>query len=609
MNKGDCFLAESCIDLKNEIQRVLLPALEAAADFSYLNGSVNLTRVGIDDDFDCTRTACLFSNPTSAYSFSFLPLAEEEDIDKKLGDSFDLPVWSKTALDGSEGWPFGVSPNWQLRHDEVVMLFGCTPPAESSRYFGITPYMYGKYFEGSNQWTALLGTLGDTKGLIREANGMFGYQNRLRTAAGQPDFVDLTSGGLGLESAFEKLTVVLMGASKTSVENARSVVDQVLSQSGAQHAVNVLPIPQAFGPVGLANEANSRFSYFSLLLRNILDGSAIPVYEEYIRSSPWSVWRLTPKWVMEPSPEDQFGEPEIVPRSPPGGVSVSEAHLSEGLELLISRVEQAFNDSNVVEHSLVTQSVWDSLGVEFGKDCLDLESAACFYDNRDVLFFNEFPPFRLNIQEKFMYVVGVNHRVAGTVMYSSVAVNRVENQIGIAGLDDIDMVGSAESFLKGTEFEHLQTSFFAIRIGRNCGDIPFCTAIPTEGDRGAGFDQDLLVLERLYVNPETGIRPPEGNVLPGHWMIFTPRDISTEDDVRERISREITETSPCFTSFTKLSICQNGINKVCCAGASEFIGGGCLCSDLGQFVLKSTKIPPASIIALGAFCGAPPAPC
>lgn len=601
-------MAGTCIELKNEIQEGLLHALESA-DFAYLNGSVSLTRVGIDDEFDCTRTACLFSNPTSAYSFSFLPLSQEEDLDKKLGDSLDLPVWSKTALNGSEGWDFGVSPIWQLRHDEVVLLFGCTPPAQSSRYFGITPYMHGTYFEGSKKWSALLGSLGDSKGVVRAANGMFGYQNRLKTAAGQPDDVDLTSDGADLESAFEKLTVVVFGASRASVENARSTADKVLVEHGVQNAVDVLPISQDFGPVGLADETNSHFSYFSLLLRNILDGAAIPVYEEYVRTSPFSVWRLTPKWATQPSKEDQFGEAEVVPRAPAAGMSTSEAHLSEGLEILISKVEEAFNEDYVVAHSLVTQSVWDSLGVDFGKSCVDKESAVCYYDNRDVMFLTVFPLLRLNTQEKFTYMVGVNHRVAGTVMYSSVALNRVENQIGVAGSDDIDMYGSAESFLKGTKFEHLHTSFFALRFARDCANVPFCTTIPTEGDRGAAFNQTMVLLERLYVNPETGVRPSDTNVLPGHTLTFTPRAMSSESDMRNRVSKEITETSPCFTSWTGISTCQTEINRVCCAAVGQFIAGGCLCSDLGKSVLEASGVPVGSINALAVFCSIMPTPC
>ena len=39
----------------------------------------------------------------------------------------------------------GMAAAWQLRPDDVVLLAGCLPPAQASRYFAATPYLYAAH--------------------------------------------------------------------------------------------------------------------------------------------------------------------------------------------------------------------------------------------------------------------------------------------------------------------------------------------------------------------------------------------------------------------------------------------------------------------------------
>ena len=75
--------------------------------------------------------SCAFSNPSAAYGIAVLPLSPSEDAAAKAADPA-TPAHEAQNLDGRYG-PGGLAPSWQLRQDEVVVLAGCTPPAEASR--------------------------------------------------------------------------------------------------------------------------------------------------------------------------------------------------------------------------------------------------------------------------------------------------------------------------------------------------------------------------------------------------------------------------------------------------------------------------------------------
>ncbi|GAX81011.1 hypothetical protein CEUSTIGMA_g8446.t1 [Chlamydomonas eustigma] len=64
--------------------------------------------------------------------------------------------------------PSGSAPVYQLRPDEVILLMGCLPPANASRYFAFTPYMYTAYDNVTSTWVNVFGSMGDSKSVIRE---------------------------------------------------------------------------------------------------------------------------------------------------------------------------------------------------------------------------------------------------------------------------------------------------------------------------------------------------------------------------------------------------------------------------------------------------------
>lgn len=95
------------------------------------SGSSNATiSTPASSESDC-EPACSYSNPSAAYGVTVLPLGPDEDLQAKVQNPL-TPRHEAQNLDGRYGPAY--APSWQLQQDEVVLLAGCTPPAEASRY-------------------------------------------------------------------------------------------------------------------------------------------------------------------------------------------------------------------------------------------------------------------------------------------------------------------------------------------------------------------------------------------------------------------------------------------------------------------------------------------
>lgn len=599
--------AGDCLSMKDRIQENLLKGLDSAGGFAVQKGSIEISQVGIEDSIDCSKTNCYFSNPNIAYSFGLLPLAPEEDLEKKISGEYDLPEWGTEGLNGKEGFEYGLSPSWQLRGDEVVMVFGCTPPGETTRYFAVNPYLRGVYSESESKWVEISGSTDDGKSIVRNADSNFGFENRLKTSAGQPEGLSLKQSEQEfVDSAYNKITVVLFGASASSTDAAREAAANVLKDNGIEDVVNILKIPKGFGELGLADEEYTRYAYYSIVLRYVLDGSVVDAFDKYAQKSPMDVWRLTPKTKDSDAIANRFEASTVIPKKPTGEDSDNELFLADALETLISQIEQKYTKTHAVAHSLGGQSFLDSLEIDYGKQCLEKETHICFFEMRDAAYVSVFPSILLDSDEKFTYMVGVNHRVAGTAMYSNVALNSVEGQFGIASQDDVEIYGSAEEFLLGTEFEHLQKYFYAIQFSRSCDGKDYCLSIDRTGGRSLPEEKPGILLERMYVKPQTGVGPDSSDILYPHAMTFTPWSISKKDDSIDRFSLDIRQDSPCVKSIVGLISCSSGISPVCCNAVAQFDSGNCFCLPEGQVAEMTLRVGLDSLRTLSIFCGKVP---
>lgn len=606
-----------CIKLKESVQADLVQALKTKAVLQVQEGSLDFTLVGVDDTIDCDNKKCAYSNPKSPYGLVTLPLSRKEDLTKKLNGTYDLPDWSISNLDGSQGWERGLSPSWQLRHDELVMVFGCTPPAQTSRYFAVTGYIYDLYSQMKSDWVSVFGSLGDSKSIVRVPEGGVGSKNRLKTFAPgseDPSSIFEKEVDASRSSGFGELTLVLMGASRSGLEGSQRVVRAVLDKHKLGDIVNLIPIAKEFGEIGLANEDDSHFSYYTMILRNILAKDSLPWFREYTDQSPLSAWRMTPVVMTTTpvSPSDRFSVEDtgIIPRSPSGGMVRNEAEFTPALEKLIENVEKKYGGEHVVAHAFGAASSLGLMNIEWGLDCVAGETDFCNGDNRDALYLSTYPLLTLDTADNFAYVVGINHRVANMTMYNSIAVSDPIARMGVASVDDEEIYGSAEEFLKDTEFKSIHHNLYAIRFSRDCRGMKYCTEIPSEGGRKVALDTQILVAQRLYVNPLTGVGPSSEDVLMPHTMMFTPTTIKDADKYkRGRIDPKKIKTSPCMLSFIKLPTCVSDLGEACCDAVTTWTNNGCFCDkEVGEPLLQTLpeNFGVREFKALSLYCGVIP---
>lgn len=57
---------------------------------------------------------------------------------------------------------------YQLESDEVILLAGCTPPKDASRYFSATPYLFNAFDAPTNKWITIFGSMGDSASIYQQ---------------------------------------------------------------------------------------------------------------------------------------------------------------------------------------------------------------------------------------------------------------------------------------------------------------------------------------------------------------------------------------------------------------------------------------------------------
>lgn len=396
---------------------------------------------------------------------TILPLAKEEDLEAK-SEASSTPLWALNNLDAE--WGPGNSPVWQLRFDEVVLAVGCTPPSTVSRYFSFTGYLFDIYNKLQKKWVSSFGSLQDSLSIYREEDGVSGMENRLKTTAA----VGLQKRAFNNEesSAFNKLTVVVMGASKTAMETVQRQLDAVLQQHTSSDILNTIVISEPFTEaIGL----DPYDSYYALIVRNTVPEGALAAFRSYADESPLSAWRLTPKRQIQETKSDKYKRPVPIPRQlAPSASPGFETPYAEGLEVLIQQILKRNEKHHVVAHALGSGSSLGLMGIDSGLDCVQRFVDLCNGDNRDAQYLSTYPLMLLDNDEKFAYVVGVNHQVVGLTVYNNIAVSDPQRKLGVASMDDDEMYGSADQWLRGTPYEKSSSSDYAIRFSRDCKGKP-----------------------------------------------------------------------------------------------------------------------------------------
>ncbi|KAI8475020.1 MAG: hypothetical protein J3K34DRAFT_456463 [Monoraphidium minutum] len=349
----------------------LLDAIDAelarGAGFRAARGGVDwgLVEAGGDGGGACNNAAsgCAANNPSAPYGLVVLPLAPSEILVAKLRSNF-TPPYVVENLQDAELYGGGRSPVWQLGPGEVVVVAGCAPAEEASRYFAATGYLYSQYSPSDAGWLTTFASLGDSLSTARTPGGLrprpagapppaAAYLGRLNATrlgrgggGGGGGLGDDVSGGAANESlsdaggggggAFDGFFAVVMGADPSAVARARAALAAAAARAsppppppggGAAPPaaaaprldafINELPIP---GPVfGAALGLDPGSSYYMLLLRSIVGGAgpgALGQFRAFSAAGALRAWRLTPSGGGG-GPRASYPLPQVLPRAPP----------------------------------------------------------------------------------------------------------------------------------------------------------------------------------------------------------------------------------------------------------------------------------------------------
>jgi hypothetical protein len=137
----------ACAELRERAIPLIQAALTASLRHIASPGYIDFGFLGDEDETEtCAGQNCAYTNPSSPYGLTVLPLAPNETLTGKLQQT-DLPDFARQDLRqrNQGGAGTGSAASWQLLPDEVVLVAGCLPPATASRYWAWTHYVHNRH--------------------------------------------------------------------------------------------------------------------------------------------------------------------------------------------------------------------------------------------------------------------------------------------------------------------------------------------------------------------------------------------------------------------------------------------------------------------------------
>mmetsp|Transcript_7124 Transcript_7124/g.16279 ORF Transcript_7124/g.16279 Transcript_7124/m.16279 type:complete len:483 (+) Transcript_7124:20-1468(+) len=412
-------------------------------------------------------------------------------------ESWHHPITDISCFGNNPSSPYGsyhletlgrVEPLWNMGVDEAIVWPGCTPPP--SRYFGLQTYALVTHYE------LLFASLGDSVNMINM------HASNVTGTPWQEDTVFITSGNTATVQA------ILPTLTQAGFSNTTFNLDVIPSTN----EIAIDPLGHGFG-----------HTVFTTLIRvAACDKESHPDECSAYVGHKWPIFHVRPKELQPAAP---FPAAPLKKR----GTGVTEAHLQADLDLLVESVTSAYSNSTVVEKAALA-----FLPLE-GRECLK-EHHDCLGDTRDACYMDGDEPLlsnrsALGIKPKgpefvltddpgdFIVVCGVDHTVTGKATYSNIAVYFVERALGVLGVLDTKLKGSAAVYGGGD-------NVYAYKFARKCAaQEAFCAEVPFEFP-GVPAHKALTFVERAYLEPATGVGPLGTELLPPvilHFNAASPR--------------------------------------------------------------------------------------
>lgn len=375
------------------------------------------------------------------------------------------------------GYPiFRNAPRFPLGPSEAVVVFMRTPPP--MRYFGFTQYLVSRGAIAPQILASLSDTLNNYK------------------------FLSLVSPTPG-QGVFSQYAVLVWTADLNTLASVKNVL---ASQGIPKSKVNFLPIPVGL-PLNMGYSTSD--DIFSLLMRVALPEDQA-VFDAYRAENPFAVLKVAPD-----NPPPLAPAPIIGYASEVSGVSEDPA-LASALNSLVADIKANYQRSFTLKQQMVRPFTAKGL------DCI-LGISTCVLDNHDALYSADLTATAITVRnlQDLILVAGVNHRNTGKGGYLNHSVNDPVKSTGIATIDDTRMTTKSALYHAGVKAPDdprvkLYKNLYAYAVSYDCNGLKYCLNIPAptaENPVGLAPGAPFGLWERIYVDPHTGVRPDEAEVV------------------------------------------------------------------------------------------------
>ena len=354
---------------------------------------------------------------------------------------------------------------WRMRADEAIVFLGRTAPP--ARYLSFRSYLF------SRAGKAIFASLGDSL-------------NHLVLGTDAPPGGD----------AFDRETIVITTADATLDAHLRARLAET-GASGAMINTDVLPASEL--TLGLDDASD----VLTMLYRVALVSDAAKA-KAYFDAPPARLLRVRPR-------AERKASPLAAPPPRTRGTGVDESAYAAGLDALGAAIKSAHPGAKSAALGYV------DLGLD-GATCIGMLSS-CNGDNSDTVYETNLPIVLGDAAGERIVVYGVDHTAIGKATYTTLGVYDVARLLGVGGVADEKLAGSAAPFFPAGDAR--AASYFAYSFARSCDGEPFCFEVPVDPP-GVSLASQLAIVVRPYLEPATRSGPLKAELLLPRGLHLTP---------------------------------------------------------------------------------------
>jgi len=441
------------------------------------------------EELDTTKLAsegklisCFGNNAGSSYSVIKLPDAPGQRVPNP---TFEPAGWS-----------------YKLREDEAIVMIGTLPP--ECKYFAYGNYILlteekaNKDYSNSKGYFQIKGTT--AVGNYHPIFGSIGDQinNKNVRFLQRPGYKKGNPYGA-------PFVMVMTGSKKTN----QTVCNALRSAGFSRSVINQKHLPATALKMGL-DKGKDTFC----MLGRISQPKDQAVYNRYMAalSENTKVYRLTPQGKTEGKLYDM----EAIPAR---GTGTSEVVQMPYVKEDLDRIREKLIEDYQAEYTY--EELKANIAVPEGMTGYQNDENAQG-DNRDTSYLMT-DDFRLNKDEDFIIIYGVNHVKTGKAIYANAVLYGRPMLNGVTSIYDSLYKGTAGTYLK--EAHNDIDDYYVYKLARTQIDqqtavIPYSTGNKKGKFYGVDNGQKLLLAYRAYIEKATGIGPSYYEIVYDRAIVF-----------------------------------------------------------------------------------------